>query len=286
MSALPLFQPDAADFVGARSATAPAMTPAGAIDDEIASVLSPTQVGTFIDCAARWYFGHCLQLPEPRNASLAIGTAFHRALRVNWEQKVTTRVDLPVGEVLAAYSTAWLEECEITEFRDEENPRELLDTGLGLVNEFMTVAAPGIQPAEGGVEKHVTGVIGGVKVQGYVDVLDVDGTTHDTKTAAKNPSGLADYMLQLSTYPQITPGATRRVKLHVVTKTKVPAVHPFTRTLDDQDLRVAQTTYPLAQEAMRQGVYLPNRKSFLCSRKNCPFWRACEKEFGGHVEET
>jgi hypothetical protein len=37
---------------------------------------------------------------------------------------------------------------------------------------------------------------------------------------------------------------------------------------------------------MRTGVLMPNRRSPLCSRKNCAFWRACEKEFGGAVEES
>jgi hypothetical protein len=46
-------------------------------------------------------------------------------------------------------------------------------------------------------ELRVTGEIGGVPVQGYIDVMDVNG---DVKTASKKPSGVrADYRIQVGT---------------------------------------------------------------------------------------
>ena len=50
-------------------------------------------------------------------------------------------------------------------------------------------------------------------------------------------------------------------------------------------IRHTQVIYPLVQEAMRSGLYTPNRKSMFCSRSGCPFWKACEAEYGGEVEE-
>jgi hypothetical protein len=41
--------------------------------------------------------------------------------------------------------------------------------------------------------------------------------------------------------------------------------------------------YPLVQDAMRGGLYVPNRASNLCSRKHCAFWKACTAEFGGTI---
>ena len=38
---------------------------------ELAQVLSPTQVRTYLDCSARWWFKYGLALPEPKNSSLA-----------------------------------------------------------------------------------------------------------------------------------------------------------------------------------------------------------------------
>jgi hypothetical protein len=39
----------------------------------------------------------------------------------------------------------------------------------------------------------------------------------------------------------------------------------------------------MVREAMRAGVYLPNRGRNLCSRKHCNFVEACEAQWGGRV---
>ena len=43
--------------------------------------------------------------------------------------------------------------------------------------------------------------------------------------------------------------------------------------------------YPMVQDGMRIGLYIPNRAGFLCSRRYCGYWRRCEREFGGAVKE-
>ena len=54
-------------------------------------------------------------------------------------------------------------------------------------------------------------------------------------------------------------------------------------TVSPADLKMTEKLYPLVREAMREGIYLPNRGSNLCSRKHCIFAEACEFEFGGFV---
>jgi hypothetical protein len=59
------------------------------------------------------------------------------------------------------------------------------------------------------VELPVEGVIASVRVQGIVDLLDLEGRIIDFKTAARRPVGITpDYSLQLTTYSMITPGAS------------------------------------------------------------------------------
>jgi hypothetical protein len=41
----------------------------------------------------------------------------------------------------------------------------------------------------------------------------------------------------------------------------------------------------MVQDSIRDGVYLPRRNSPLCSRRYCRYWRECEREFGGRVDE-
>ena len=38
--------------------------------------------------------------------------------------------------------------------------------------------------------------------------------------------------------------------------------------------------------AMQQQHLMPNRLSMMCSRRNCSYWRHCEREWGGEVPES
>jgi hypothetical protein len=46
-----------------------------------------------------------------------------------------------------------------------------------------------------------------------------------------------------------------------------------------------QVLYPMAQKAMGTGMYCPSRQSMLCRQKHCSFWKQCEKEFGGRIQD-
>src|SRR5512136_493838 len=76
-------------------AVVPKPAPQTALETEI--VLSPTQARTFLGCSARWWFKYGLSLPEPKTSSLAFGLAMHRALELNFRQKLETREDLETG---------------------------------------------------------------------------------------------------------------------------------------------------------------------------------------------
>jgi hypothetical protein len=109
------------------------------------NVLSPSQVSNLMDCAYRWYGKYVLNLADPPTGSLALGRAVHAALAANFSEKCETKVDLPVIGVLAVFRDAWNFESEQTEFRDDEDPRELGRTGEILVAKYMDEAAPRIE---------------------------------------------------------------------------------------------------------------------------------------------
>src|SRR5262249_34217292 len=145
--------------------------------------------------------------------------------------------------------------------------------------------APRIEPAA--VELPVEGMIGGVPVRGFIDILDVHGTIIDLKSAKTSPAKNVirpDYRFQIATYERLSPQASGEARLDTVVKLKreVKLVsQPFTVT--DADRTHVERMYPLVQEKMRSGLYMPNRNHFLCSRKYCSHWRQCETDYGGVV---
>jgi hypothetical protein len=94
------------------------------------------------------------------------------------------------------------------------------------------------------------------------------------------------YKFQVATYHRLTPGATGEGRIDTLVKTKSPQLIQQSFAINDQELRATDTLYPLAQELMRGGVFVPNRQSMMCSRRNCAYWRHCEQKWGGEVPET
>ena len=263
----------------------PAPLPGSSTNAEPAKILSPSQVRCLMDCQGRWWFKYRLRHPDPPTGNMALGKAVHAALLQNFAQKIETREDLPVAGVLALFREAWADECRRTEFRDDEDPSELAACGGALVVKYMDEVAPEIDPAA--VEIRVEGEIGGVRVQGWIDLLDTDGWIIDIKTAARKPSAIEpDYRFQIATYVQLTAGASGQARLDTLVKTKTPAIVTQGFTVTEQDLRATRTLYPLAQRSMRSQLHMPNRLSLSCSRRHCSYWRACEREWGGEVPET
>ena len=143
-------------------------------------------------------------------------------------------------------------------------------------------AAPLIRPAA--VESRVSGVIGGVKVSGYVDLLDIEGRIIDSKSALRPLKGIAhDHRLQLTSYVMITAAASGACRLDTVTKGKTVSLIQKSFFINEKDRHYAETIYPMVQDSIREGIFLPRRSSPLCSRRFCGFWNVCEKEYGGSV---
>jgi putative RecB family exonuclease len=252
---------------------------------QFAEVLSPTQVRCFMDCQVRWWFKHGLKVPEPQTGKMALGKAVHSAVAENFAQKLETREDLPTTGVRALFRQSWATECAQTEFRDDENPSELAACGEALVAKYMDEVAPAIEPAA--VEMRVVGEIAGINVQGWIDLLDVNGQIIDLKTSARRPTSIEpSHKFQVATYAQLTPGASGEVRLDTLVKTKTPALVTQRYIVGPRDVLATHRLYALAQRSMRSELYMPNRLSITCSRRNCGYWRCCEREWGGEVPET
>jgi CRISPR/Cas system-associated exonuclease Cas4 (RecB family) len=247
-------------------------------------VLSPTQVSSIMDCAYRWHARQVLRIPEPPNSNQILGRAVHAALAANFEHKCETRVDLPVIGVLAVFREAWAVATEGLEFHDADDPDELGKTGEMLVSKYMEEAAPRIEPAA--VEMRVEGVIAGVRVTGYIDLIDVDGCVIDIKTARARPNSINPmHRFQVATYRYLTHLARGAGRIDTLVKTKSPQLIQQAFSITDQELRAIHKIYPEAQALMRGGIHLPNRQSMLCSRRHCAYWRHCEQTWGGEVPE-
>src|SRR5664279_2770669 len=123
-------------------------------------VLSPSSCNQFLSCGFKYCCRKVLHLPDPPTGALTLGKSLHAAIGANFEQQIETQEDLPAAGVVAVYRQAWAESSVDTEFRDDENPKELKELGEFLTVKYLEEASPEIQSAA--VEFQVSGRIGGV----------------------------------------------------------------------------------------------------------------------------
>jgi RecB family exonuclease len=272
-------RPEAAPL--AAGASAPPTTSATK-NETLGAILSPSQANTFLNCSAKWWFKYGAGLPDPKGGSLVRGLAVHKTIE-RWFNLTLEGVTPDIEDMREPYDDAWEALSADASFAADDDIDELKRSGAVLLRKYLEEVAPEIRPAA--LEQQVIGEIGGVKVRGYIDIVDVDGTIVDVKTAAKSPSGIAsDYAFQLATYRQLLPAANGKARLDTLVATKTPKLVKIEYEVTDADQRLTCSLYPRVREGIREGLYFPNRNSNLCSRKYCNFADACCKEFGGCVE--
>ncbi len=210
---------------------------------------------------AKWYFRYFLDLEEPVTSATALGKAFHETIAHNFRRKIETRNDLPVDECFEYFRPLLGRHLECAVLKRGEQPVELMDLGMAMLDKYMQEAAPLIQPAA--VETRVAVVIGGVKVRGFVDLLDVEGRIVDAKSALKPMRGVShDHRLQLTSYVMITPQATGSCRLDTVTKSRTVSLVPKSFEVKTEDRRYAETIYPM-------GAGLDSRGDLPATTQQC-----------------
>ena len=251
---------------------APEQTPAHA--------LSPSQVSTFLDCAARWYFGRIAQLADPPNGALALGSAIHATAAAAMRDKADRGSLCSEAAALKHFEHAIHTHLAAAQLAPDETAETLTETGRKMVSLWHSRIAPEIAPAA--VEIAITGEIGGVSIHAIADVITADGIVIDYKTTSKKPGEIrADHAFQLATYGMLSGNDKGRIV--TITKTAEPTIAQHTIQIGEAQRKHAEAIYPLVSAAMQSGIYPPRRSSLFCSRKHCAFWRQCVKEFGGEV---
>src|SRR6266852_5286356 len=156
-------------------------------------VLSPSQVRTFSDCEVRWFYEHLLGLPDPPTATMALHNAIRTALMTNFRYKFESKTDIQTEGVVGLFRRAWKQQRTTANFCEDEVPEAICGTGEELVRIYMHEVAPQIRPAA--VERPLRGVLSSVRIRAQIDLIDVDGTIIDVRTAQAAPARV-DHMQQ------------------------------------------------------------------------------------------
>lgn len=247
-------------------------------------LLRPSEINEYLKCSAKYMFNYVLRLPSAKSVALAFGSATHKALETNYKQKVDTHSDLPLGEVVQAFSDSFDVEKQDVERVDLIANPDAKDIGVALVQRYHQTVAPQIQPQE--VEVKIKAEFEGYDfgITGTLDLITDLNNIHDHKTASKSSSEPPAAHIRQGSFYRLLAQALgikiNKVFFDYLVKTKSPKIYRLDiNTEPEHALRLAQSV----GSAVSKEVFIPNRESNFCSRRYCSYWHHCEKKFGGTV---
>lgn len=253
--------------------------------------VSPTQLRAYARCplAYRYRF-------RERRRSLAsppslLGHAMHSAMEENFRAKRRTHEDLEVRELEETFDLVWDRELPPDGEGARATPEEFAaarELGYGMLAFFREEVAPGIKPHL--VEHRFRFAMEGIPVPvvGQVDVVDVNGTVIDHKTAGgRYPEDYLDHDLQLFCYSlgytfvregmRLREGQMPRARrlsparVDVIVRGETPEFQQLAKTYDEDDVeRIGGTMRKLSA-----GIFAGEFEPFWMGEERDEGWRTC-----------
>jgi len=225
------------------------------------------------------------------SAALVRGKCDHKAIEINFRQKIDTNVDLPVEAVKDFFSDEWEREkytigWTADELAGEPVPKaeaRVKDIGVALVETYHTELAPSAIPVAV-EEKFIVEFEGGYpNLMGIIDRIDEGDQIIDCKFVGKSPSaGDAAEDVQLTAY-DLGYRQTRKRKPNVLRKeytvsTKTPkTVVQEVEAREDATISRFLTRLERAMDIIGKGIFAPAPNGvWWCSERFCGYWQSCK----------
>ena len=257
--------------------------------------LSPSSITQYLKCSAQYMFKKKLG-PKPPGIALLYGKSVDNAINVDMEQKIVTRENLPSDDVKDAFVTEYDNNKDDTFFHKDDNPDVLREVGINSVGKWADEIAEKIQPISVQEKLAIEFDDFGYDILQFADVITEDKTIIDNKTAGRSvPQKDGEYkvsydhILQLTMYgigyKENHDEEIEELGLDYLIKNKNPKIQQVRWKPNNADKKYALGLIRNVAKGIDNETYIPNRSSFLCSKKFCAFWSECEENFGGKVRE-
>jgi len=250
---------------------------------KICDYWSASQIGTFLTCPIAYRNLYVVGMPQqPPNIYMVYGTAIHKALEINFKQKIKTGKDLSVDVVYAHFWKAFQkEQLQVT---DRVNPAVIRSMELAATDSlgyYIKNIAPDIQPKEVEFRFEVKMKNFPITLVGYMDLITVDGVIRDYKTAGKDwkrkfstleVGKSMQLTLYAAAYRKLFKQKEKGLVFDVMPRCESETFVRETTRTDEQVLQVLKLATDI-EKIVKLGVFVPNYTS--CSQ--CEFRHSCEK---------
>jgi RecB family exonuclease len=237
----------------------------------------------------QYFFRYIEKVPSQKNLALAFGSAVHLTLQKNYSQKMQTKRDLPIDEIKDSFSdnydteTADVSRKEIIDANTSEG--SVKDNGIHLIKLYHQQISPRIQPTA--VEQKLEASFKNfpTKLNGIVDLADVNGVVIDHKTTTRRQQMPEKYKIQVGIYKVLKQARGDQISDcridWLIRKANPEIVHVEVIP----DVNFALRMFQMVCAGIEKEVFIPNRDSMLCTRRFCAYWPQCQAKVGGTVKD-
>lgn len=251
--------------------------------------LSPTQLDLYCKCPEAYRRRYIEREVIPPGIAILQGQSVHRAAEINFRQKLSTRVDLPILEIVEAAAASFDEQKagEVSLSRDEMARGasvvlgEAKDEAVKCAEVLARDIAPEYQPVL--VEEKVRIVLDNSPrdLLCILDMADERGIVSDYKVSGKRKSQAdADSSVALTTYAAAHRIATGKLpselRLEVIVKNKTPVRQVVSTTRAKADFVALAARVNAVQSSIDAGSFPPATPgAWWCGPRWCGYWSTC-----------
>ena len=240
--------------------------------------LSYSQINTYRTCPMRYYFRYIKGLKIPPPWAIPLGKSVHQGIGYNLKQKIQTRQDLPLPQVLDAYDFAFESQTQGEVDWQDKKRGMVKDMGVGLVGVHHRDCSPLVQPIA--VEDKVKIPFENVDYcfLAYLDLIDENSIIIDLKTSQKSPNkAKAVTSDQLTAYAlayRVKYGkAEKGMRLDYLVNTKTPKYQPLPARRTSQEIDAFLEIVSRVQEGIEKEVFYPcSEDNWVCNPRSCGYY--------------
>jgi RecB family exonuclease len=242
--------------------------------------ISASQLESYCRCGEAYRRRYIEKEIIAPSIALVKGKGFHKGAEHNMRQKIASRVDLPVDDIVGAAVAEYelhAKDCESNSLTIGQEK----DSLVRLAELHAKEQAPDYQPVI--VEQSVRIELPNSNrdLLGIIDLADDKGRVTDFKTSGKRKNQAeADSSVQLSVYAigyHAALGAPpKELRLDVLVNNKKPSRQIITTERGISDINALAHRIETVTSAIDAGVFAPATPgAWWCSEKMCGYYRSC-----------
>lgn len=260
------------------------------VEEQTVDHVSFSQMSMCARCPMQWYHRYVEGKKIPPGIALVRGSSYHKALEVNFKQKIDTGNDLSCSELCDIFVTDFdkrTTEEEVIKLPDD-SPNEYKDSGVKMVQAYhASDIMKTLQPVS--VEQTYLADVPGLSkpIMAVIDLEVTDGRLIDHKTSKSKWSEdkwRNDH--QSTTYAIVKELDTVKFEFHVAVATKNPYIQqvPVTRGPEHKAWWIRNMQgLMMEMDLVKSGAFIAKTDGWWCSPNYCGYYNECMPHGSGKI---